>query len=115
MVFFFRERLETDSMEPLHVRVLSVPSLVDDETAAVYLKQAEAEAIADCLDHLPFSPLAWSIHRGMKEILIAYALPYMLAYRDILAKQLRQAVYTHASALYEKGWRDREFITKSVA
>ena len=113
--FIFRERLENDSMTPLHVRVLTVPSLIEGETSTVYLRQPEAAAIAHCLDHLPFSPLAWSIHRGMKDILIAYALPYMMAYRELLAKELGKAVYAHASALYENGWRDKEFIANSMA
>jgi len=90
--FFVRERLENDVMTPLHVRVLTVPSLAEDELSAVYLKQAEAAAIADYLDHPPWSSLAWSIHRGMKDILIAYAHPYMLVYHDLLAKDLSNAV-----------------------
>ena len=113
--FIFRERLENDSMTPLHVRVLTVPSLIEDETSTVYLRQPEAAAIAHCLDHLPFSPLAWSIHRGMKDVLVAYALPYMMAYRELLAKELGKAVHAQASALYEKGWRDKEFLANSMA
>ena len=113
--FFFRERLEDDSVPPLHVRVLTVPSLIEDESSTIYLRQAEATAIADCLDHLPWSPLAWSIHRGMKDILIAYAYPYMMAYREVLAEELGKAVQTHVIALRNSGWKDREFIENSMA
>ena len=113
--FFFRERLEDESVPPLHVRVLTVPSLIEDESSTVYLRQTEATAIADCLDHLPWSPLAWSIHRGMKDILIAYAYPYMMAYREVLAEALGKAVRTHETALHTSGWKDKEFIVQSMA
>lgn len=84
-----------------------MPSLVADELSTVYLKQAEAAAIADCLDHLPWSSLAWSIHRGMKVPLIPHVLPYMMAYRELLARE--------PSKFYENGWRNKDFVAKSMA
>ena len=112
--FFFREWLEDESVPPLHVRVLTVSSLIEDESSTVYLRQAEATAIADCLDHLPWSPIAWSIHRGMKDILIAYAYPYMMAYREVLAEELGKAVQSHVTALHNSGWK-KEYIVQSMA
>lgn len=86
-------------------RELVVPSLVDDKFSTIYVGHPEAITIADCLDHLPWSPIAWSIHRGMKDILVAYALPYMQAYREPLAKALGAAVKTHSYALRHRGWQ----------
>ena len=112
--FLFRERLGSNAPVPPHIRQLEVPSLVEDESSVIYLQHEETAAIADCLDHLPWSPLAWSIHRGMKDILIAYALPYMSAYREMLAATLTAAVSKHNFALRHRGW-EPDFITESMA
>ena len=112
--FFFRERIYTSPPAVQFQRELTVPSLVDETSSIIYVGQPEAFAIADCLDHLPWSPLAWSIHRGMKDILVAYALPYMVAYREPLAEALRLAVNTHSYALRHRGW-DPQFIRDHMA
>ena len=80
----------------------------------VYLPQTELVALAEYLDHLRWSPLAWSIHRDMKNILVAYALPYMHAYRQSLAITLRSAVVTHELALIQHGC-GREFVKEHMA
>ena len=51
--FFLRERLEDSANVPLHDRLLTVLSLVDDQYSTIYLRSLEIEAIADCLDYLP--------------------------------------------------------------
>ena len=114
--FFLRERLEAtmDADHPRHARALRVPSLVDDEFSTVYIRKSEIGAIADCLDCLPWSPLAWSIHRGMKDILVAYALPYMRVYRNSLASTLRSAVTTYALRLIQLGW-EADFVKGDMA
>ena len=114
--FFFRERLETamDADPPCHDRALRLPSLVEDELSTVYLRKIEVEVIADCLDCLPWSPLAWSIHRGMKDILVAYALPYMKAYRASLASTLHSAVTKYALRLIQLGW-EADFVRGDMA
>ncbi len=102
--FFFREQMNTTAPIPEYKRKLTVPSLVDDQPSTIYVAHSEAAALADCLDYLPWSPLAWSIHRGMKDILVSYAKPYMEAYRKPLADALRAAVTTHTYALRHRGW-----------
>lgn len=111
--FLFHERLGNNAPAPPCIRQLEVPSLVEDESSTIYLQHKEAAAIAECLDHLPWSPLAWSIHRGMKDVLIAYDLPYMSAYRGILAATLAAAVPRHSFALRRRDWGPR-FITESM-
>lgn len=112
--FFFREQIYTTPAVLENKRDLIVPSLVEEKASTIYVGQPEAAAIADCLDHLPWSPLAWSIHRGMKDFLVAYALPYMAAYRIPLAKALSDAVITHTYALRHQGW-EPEFIREHMA
>lgn len=102
--YLFREQIYITPAALEFVRELVVPSLVDDKTSNIYVGQSEVATIADCLDHLPWSPLAWSIHRGMKDTLVAYALPFMVAHREPLAKALHDAVTTHTYALRHRGW-----------
>ena len=112
--FFFREQIYVIPQLPELKRELIVPSLVEDLHSTIYVGQSEAIGIADCLDHLPWSPIAWSIHRGMKDILVAYAKPYMVAYRERLAEQLSAAVKTHTYALRHRGW-EPEFVRDHMA
>lgn len=48
--FFFRERWDHETTVPLHDRILSVPSLVDEVFSTMYLPRTESAALADCLD-----------------------------------------------------------------
>ena len=112
--FFFREHVHAIPQFPEFKRKLVVPSLVEDSRSTIYVGESEAIGIADCLDHLPWSPIAWSIHRGMKDIVVAYAKPYMVAYREQLAQQLSAAVKPHTYALRHRGWGP-EFIRNHMA
>lgn len=107
--FLFRERLAEDASNPSHARALQVPSLQVDRTSIVYVRDREEAVIADCLDHLPWSPLAWSIHRGLKDLVVAYAQPFLTAYREPLARTLAEAVSEHSFALQRRGW-DATFV-----
>ncbi|KAI4199290.1 MAG: hypothetical protein LQ346_002599 [Caloplaca aetnensis] len=112
--FLFRERLTDDAIIPSHARALQVPSLEVDRTAIVYVRDQENTVIADCLDHLPWSPLAWSIHRGLKDLIVAYAQPFLSAYREPLARTLAEAVSEHSFALQHRGW-DAAFVHEWMA
>ncbi|KAH0538933.1 hypothetical protein FGG08_004524 [Glutinoglossum americanum] len=112
--YLFRRRLEKDDPEPPHALKLSVPSLEDDEESILYLAQEEVVLVASCLDHLPWSPLAWSIHRGMKDVLVAYGKQTMKAYRNDLAEFLRQAVKGKEQVLADQGW-PRKFAEDYMA
>ena len=50
----------------------------------------------------------------MKDILVAYALPYMQVYRESLAKALGAAIKTHSYALRHRGW-EPTFIQEHMA
>ena len=112
--FLFRERMSTTTPDVSFVRKLEVPSLDENQVSNVYVPFSEGIVIADCLDHLPWSPLAWSIHRGLRDILVSWAMPYLMAYREALAGTLAAAVLRYNFALRQHGW-DSEFITDCMA
>ncbi|KAL8738749.1 MAG: hypothetical protein Q9181_000504 [Wetmoreana brouardii] len=109
-----RECLNDDAVMCKDARKLQVPSLEDDKTTILYFGEREEMVIADCLDHLPWSPIPWSIHGGMKDVVVAYALPYLAAYQQPLARTLAEAVNIHSLALQHRGWNP-EFIHESMA
>lgn len=112
--FLYPERLSETAAIPNHAREVQVPSLDADRTSTVYIRDREEAVIADCLDHLPWSPLAWSIHRGLKDVIAAYAIPYLTAFRAPLARTLAEAVTEHAFALQHRGW-DAAFVREWMA
>ena len=111
--FLFRRPLEDDG-EPPHAIKLVVPSLEDGKKSILYLEQKEADAIAACLDHLPWSSLAWSIHRGMKDVLVAYGRQTMNSYRNSLAETLKKAIGEKGGTLVAQGWQPK-FVADSMA
>lgn len=65
------------------------------------------------LDNLPWSSLSWSIHRGLRDLLLAIGTPTMNACRSNLASQLRRAVLSHPDNLIAAGW-DADFAHTSL-
>ena len=65
------------------------------------------------LDCLPWNSLSWSIHRGMRDILLAFGKPLMDEFRSELAALLKRTVADNAAALEHIGW-NAEFIRKSM-
>ncbi|KAL1587257.1 hypothetical protein WHR41_04354 [Cladosporium halotolerans] len=75
---------------------------------------------ADCeqklkiaLDCLPWNSLSWSMHRGMRDILLAYGRPVMGVYRSELASLVKLAIGNRSDALIDIGW-DGEFVRSSM-
>lgn len=62
--------------------------------------------IADCLDKLPWSVLGWSIHEGMKDVLLGFASASLDLYRQELAILFRHAATTYANNLIDKEWKE---------
>lgn len=94
----------------LQLKVPSKDSL--DETTLLAPKR-EQEAIAQALDCLPWNHLSWSIHRGMRDILLAYSKPTMDRFRSQLAALLKQTVSSQPHLLERKGW-ESNFVRKSM-
>ncbi|KMU83501.1 hypothetical protein CIHG_01283 [Coccidioides immitis H538.4] len=80
----------------------------------LFVPEEEARALNRALDCLPWSSLSWSIHRGMRDILVAFAKPRMDRYRDQLAETLRSAVDRWPEKLVARGW-DAQFIRRDMA
>ena len=70
----------------------------------IYIPLDEEQVLATALDCLPWSPLGWSIHRGMQCLLVAYGERVMKPYRRVFAHTLQAAIKTHASVLESQGW-----------
>lgn len=73
----------------------------------------EERIIEQALDCLPWTTLSWSIHRGMKDILVAYAKPVMDAHRAKLAEILKQTVLDNPQRLDARGWNSR-FVRENM-
>lgn len=84
----------------------------------VFVPAFEQNLLAAALDCLPWSPLGWSVHRGMQSLLVAYGEPTMKAYRPALAHTLRKAIQTHPETLEAEGWRPsfvRDYMADAAA
>lgn len=73
---------------------------------SLYLDQHMYAILADCLDKLPWSVLGWSIHEGMKDVLLGFASASLDLYRQELAILFRMAATTYADNLIAKEWKE---------
>lgn len=95
--------------------ILNLPSKEggrDDVT--LYVPRRESTILNEALDKLPWTFLSWSIHRGLRDILVAFAKERMDSYRDILADTLRFAVREWPERLDARGWNPR-FVREDMA
>lgn len=100
------------STEDLELEVqCSAPGI---EMARIIVKKHEQELLRRALDCLPWTHLSWSMHRGMRDILLAYGTGVMNRYRDELANVISNTVREKESALVEAGW-SAEFLKTSMA
>ncbi|TVY13460.1 hypothetical protein LARI1_G008129 [Lachnellula arida] len=101
-------RCETDAQES--ALKLEVPCLAgENDLAVVFVPEPVQVLLAQALDCLPWSSLSWSMHRGLKDILLAYGKPVMNRRRSRLAAMLKCVAKERESTLVEKGW-DAEFV-----
>ena len=73
------------------------------------------KAIEHALDCLPWNSLSWSIHRGMRDILLEYSKPIMNRFRRQLGELLKNSVLSQSTkqALLEKDWKE-PFISDNM-
>ena len=93
---------------------LELPSTDKDKNVFLRIPQPEQKILERALDSLPWSSLSWSIHRGLRDILVAFAKPTMDYYRESLASSLRTAALKHADRLEVMGWTS-SFVKNSMA
>jgi hypothetical protein len=83
---------------------LKLPSLQDDRDVLLHVSSQEHRILEEALDKLPWANLSWSMHRGMRDLLLACACDRMNQYRAPLARQLRDAAQKYHAQLVNSGW-----------
>ena len=110
---YARRKVDADHLasEPVKLRL---PSTERHTDLTMIVNEEEERILGHTLDCLPWSSMSWSIHRGLKDILVAYAKPTMDKYRQILASTLHDFVTIQPSFLEENGWSP-EFVRGPMA
>ena len=75
----------------------------------MFIPGSEQRILEQALDSLPWSSMSWSIHRGLREILVAYAKPTMDEFRQSLASRLRGIINSKPQQLEANRW-SAEFV-----
>ncbi|KNG89355.1 hypothetical protein ANOM_002669 [Aspergillus nomiae NRRL 13137] len=95
--------VETEGLQDMPL--LRLPnSHTADIDVSLYVPATEAAILNRALDCLPWSSLSWSIHRGLRDILVAFAKDRMDQWRGQLAETLRHVVERWPERLDTKGW-----------
>jgi hypothetical protein len=71
---------------------------------SLYIPPDEQKVIEWALDFLPWSQLAWTIHPGMRDILLSYGKETWHKYRTALSNTLLQAIRGRENILVQRGW-----------
>lgn len=93
---------------------LHLPSTEKNIQLSMLVPKIEQGVLEHALDCLPWASMSWSIHRGLRDILVAFAKPTMDKYRKDLANKLREAVSTGQHILIANGWAP-DFVGGSMA
>lgn len=95
---------------------LEIPCLAGEvEQALVYVPKQEAQLLSKALDCLPWSSISWSLHRGLKDILLAIGKPIMKRYRQKFASIVKKAVNPSIKESLVKGGWALEFVEGPMA
>ena len=81
---------------------------------SMLVPQMEQGILEHTLDCLPWSSMSWSIHRGLRDILVTYAKPTMNKFRQALASALCDFINEHPQQFEANRW-SREFVRKAMA
>ena len=115
---------KVSEVEMLHVRrigfldtsdclSLDLPSLEKNEWVTMLVPPKENRILAQALDCLPWDSCSWSVHRGLRDILLAFARPVLDGFRRTLAFQLRRTVNRNKDILRARGWA-KDFVDGSM-
>ncbi|KAF2501371.1 hypothetical protein BU16DRAFT_613281 [Lophium mytilinum] len=100
----FMAARKRDISDPDGMLELQLPSTEEGRHVTMYVPETEEAFIKHALDCLPWASLSWSIHRGMRDILVAYAKPVMDTHRKEFAAMLKATVSDKPQLLNAKGW-----------
>ena len=110
--FLLARRMDEES--PSGAVDLRLPSTEKNTQVSMLVPKTEQGVLEHALDCLPWSSLSWSIHRGLRDILVAYAKPTMDRFRHALASVLRDFINEHPQQLEANGWSG-EFVRGAMA
>ena len=110
--FLMARRLDTDA--PHGALKLRLPSTEKGTLLSMFVAAEEQELLEYSMDCLPWSSLSWSIHRGLRDILVAYAKPTMDKFRRSLASRLRAFISEQPHQLITNGW-SADFVQGAMA
>lgn len=95
--------------------ILYLPSTTGNvHEVTLYVPEREAAVLNEVLDKLPWAFMSWSIHRGLRDILMAFSKEKMDLYRSCLADTLRSTVAKWPERLDARGWNPR-FVRDDMA
>lgn len=110
--FLFARKFERDLSS--NCLRLSLPSLEKNMRVSMFIPENEQRILDHALDCLPWSSLSWSVHRGLRDILLGYGQRTMNEYRRSLASRLHAAVGENQHRLQTLGWA-AAFVKESMA
>ena len=112
--FLLAQRMEKDKNHPSDTVDLVLPSTEKNTQVLMLVPPKEQGVLEYTLDCLPWSSLSWSTHRGLRDILVAYAKPTMDKFRQALASALRDFIDGQPQQLEANGWSG-DFVRGAMA
>ncbi|TIA31777.1 hypothetical protein D6C78_08696 [Aureobasidium pullulans] len=106
--------LQPHDPDPEDALKLILDSTETDKKVEMFVGKEEQKVLAQALDFFPWSSLSYSIHRGLRDILVAFSKSRMNRHRAELANILHNAVKQHATELETKGWESK-FVSDYMA
>ncbi|KAJ5335749.1 uncharacterized protein N7506_005685 [Penicillium brevicompactum] len=115
-VSFLRPKAMNAEVEPPEgMVVLRLPNKHDGGgDVTLYIPEKESTVLNEALDNLSWTFLSWSLHRGLRDILVAFGKERMARYRRRLALTLREAVTKWPERLVARGWNS-QFVRETMA
>ncbi|CRK23408.1 hypothetical protein BN1708_003677 [Verticillium longisporum] len=83
---------------------IEAPSLEQGKSVWILIPPLEREILVQAMDSIPWNTLSWSLHRGMRHIILGFGKPCMDLHRGQLADMLRQTVKQKSKTLMARGW-----------
>ncbi|KAK7521204.1 uncharacterized protein IWZ02DRAFT_280877 [Phyllosticta citriasiana] len=102
--FLFARKLDPKDPDPPEAIKLNLPSTEGGHGVQMFVCAPEQATLTRAMDCLPWSSLSWSVHRGLRDILMAFSKTRMTEMRPRFASTLRQAVLDNPLALDALGW-----------
>ena len=106
--------LQAHDPDPENALKPILDSTETDKKVEMFVGKEEQKVLAQAMDCFPWSSLSYSIHRGLRDILVAFSKSRMNRHRAELANILHSAVKQHTTELEAKGWESK-FVSDYMA